>query len=149
MNVNFYKCQDDRAKVDKTLSDEKTVQAFSNTVMDIVNPVLKITTKQNLDGYNMIYIPILKRYYFIENVTLIRKGLYQINLHIDVIYTYREKIRASKGRIGETEKEVEPYYEGLNISSDIRPQLKKIDFDYTFPDVPVNVVVAVNDRGKS
>jgi hypothetical protein len=150
MKVNLYKCNDNRYKVDKTLSDEKTFNAFSNTDINVINPVLKIADSANsIDGYNILYIPLLKRFYFIENVTVIRTGLYLVQLHIDVLYTYREKIKQGRGQLGESEKLIKPYYNDLSAPMDARPKIKKLDFSYTFPENAQNVLVVVNDRGKT
>ena len=54
--------------------------------------------------FNYVYIPLFKRYYFVDEIKAIKNSLYSITLKIDVLYTYRElilnsQIHATKGKI--------------------------------------------------
>ena len=43
--------------------------------------------------FNYVYIPSLSRYYFVTSVTLVRYGIYRIDVKVDVLCTYDSDIR--------------------------------------------------------
>ena len=50
-----------------------------------VEDVIEQFLNSNFKQVNYAYIPDLDRYYFIEDVTLLRKNLYSLSLHVDVL----------------------------------------------------------------
>lgn len=149
MIVHIYKCSDSRNTLNKTLTDEKEITANANRDVDIINPVMMLVTVENIAEYNYIYIPEFQRYYFIESMKVNRTGIYEVNLHEDVLFTYRDKIKECKGLITESNKNVDGYYNNLSIPIDVRPNTKKFTFPNSFPSETTNVLVVVNDRGKT
>lgn len=149
MIVHIYKCSDSRNTLNKTLTDEKEITANANRDVDIINPVMMLVTVENIAEYNYIYIPEFQRYYFIESMKVNRTGIYEVNLHEDVLFTYRDKIKECKGLITVSNKNVDGYYNNLSIPIDVRPNTKKFTFPNSFPSETTNVLVVVNDRGKT
>ena len=58
---------------------------------EIVNPILKLTSFDE-NNVNYVYIPSLRRYYYVNGVTY-SKGYYYVNLHVDVLMSFKESIK--------------------------------------------------------
>ena len=58
----------------------------------ILQPI--IILKNYIEG-NYCYIPLLKRYYYITDITLMTGGLYQLKLDVDVLMTYKDIIMSN------------------------------------------------------
>lgn len=92
--VTFYKMVLDKRYLDKTgglqnASTVNTIHFLDDT--EIVNPVLKLTEFDE-DQCNYVHIPSLSRYYFVNGVTY-SKGYYYVNLHVDVLMSFKESIK--------------------------------------------------------
>ena len=53
--------------------------------------------------FNYCYIPDFNRYYFIQSIELHSKNLYRLNLNIDVLFTYKDKIKDLSGIVSRNE----------------------------------------------
>ena len=54
--------------------------------------------------FNYVYIPTLKRYYFVSQVTILNNNLCEISLSIDVLMTYRQGIYKLHAFVDRNEK---------------------------------------------
>lgn len=60
--------------------------------IDITNPSILIQYAI-VPECNYVYIPSLNRYYFVKKITCVRNKLFQLDLHVDVLYTFNDDIR--------------------------------------------------------
>lgn len=60
--------------------------------------------------FNYVYIPSLSRYYFVTGITLVRYGVYRIDLKVDVLCTYDSDIRLQSGFVSRNESRYTPDY---------------------------------------
>lgn len=65
---------------------------------DLLNPSILIDY-DNVFSWNYCFIPSFNRYYFISKITSVRKGLWRIDLHVDVLYTFESDLRLQSGLI--------------------------------------------------
>ena len=63
---------------------------------DVINPSILITYPAYPNA-QMVYITAFDRYYFINKVTCVRKELYQLDLHVDVLRTYSSDLSKQSG----------------------------------------------------
>ena len=66
MDVKLYSITDDDRVVNKTLGTAKEYSCTFRDTEEILNPVIRITTEDNLSDYNYAYIERYGRYYFIK-----------------------------------------------------------------------------------
>ena len=92
MNVTLYKNTSEKAKVGKTLASASAHTGTLREGCDVVNPTI-IVEGNNLSDFNYMYIPEFHRYYFITGITSVKKGLWQIDGHCDVLESYKESIK--------------------------------------------------------
>ena len=98
MTIKAYRFLGDSRKIDKTLHDAST---YSNAVivgdMSIQNPTISLQLDSFTDviNFNYIYIPELRRYYYVEESTIREDGFVQIRCRVDVLKSFKNDILAS------------------------------------------------------
>ena len=98
MTIKTYRFLGDSRKIDKTLTLVKT---YSNADivgnMDIQSPIisLQLDSFTEVINFNYIYIPELRRYYYVENSTIREDGFVQIQCRVDVLKSFKTDILAS------------------------------------------------------
>ena len=108
MNVTLYKNTSEKAKVGKTLTSASTHTGTLREGCEVVNPSI-ILEGDNLSDFNYMYIPEFHRYYFITGITSIKKGLWQIDGHCDVLESYKEQIKTQKAVVERQEQNYNLY----------------------------------------
>ena len=108
MNVTLYKNTSEKAKVGKTLASASVHTGTLREGCEVVNPTI-IVEGDNLSDFNYMYIPEFHRYYFITGITSIKKGLWQIDGHCDVLESYKEQIKTQKAVVERQEQKYNLY----------------------------------------
>lgn len=94
MNINLYKITNINKKINKTLGTYVTLEGTLKEDCKLLDPVIKIAANDPPD-FNYAYIPDFNRYYFVEPPTAIRTGIWELTMHVDVLYTYRDGIMSA------------------------------------------------------
>ena len=98
MTIKTYRFLGDSRKVDKTLT---LVETYSNAEivgdMIIQSPTISLQLDSFTDAinFNYIYIPELRRYYYVKNSTIREDGFVQIQCSVDVLKSFKADILAS------------------------------------------------------
>lgn len=91
MDIILYKTQSERERINKTLSNTLTLTGTLRGESSVINPSF-IIQYENISSYNYCYISSFNRYYFINNITSIRNGLWKIDCSVDVLMSYKQDI---------------------------------------------------------
>lgn len=98
MTIKTYRFLGDSRKVDKTLQD---VSTYSNATivgdMSIQNPtiLLQLDSFTDVINFNYIYIPELRRYYYVVDSTIREDGYVQLQCRVDVLKSFKNDILGS------------------------------------------------------
>ena len=98
MTIKTYRFLGDSRKIDKTLHD---VFTYSNAVivgdMSIQNPTISLQLDSFTDviNFNYIYIPELRRYYYVVDSTILEDGFVQLQCKVDVLKSFKNDILGS------------------------------------------------------
>ena len=98
MTIKTYRFLGDSRKVDKTLTP---VETYSNaeivTNMSIQTPTISLQLDSFTDviNFNYIYIPELRRYYYVVDSTIREDGFVQLQCKVDVLKSFKTDILAS------------------------------------------------------
>lgn len=93
MTVIFYKYNDIKNKINKTLENGLTVNdVVIQNDFDITAFELLIKNSDFNPEYNYCYIQDLGRYYFIESVERMNGSIYKIRLTVDVLKSFSTQI---------------------------------------------------------
>lgn len=104
MIIKLYKNISDDNVINKTLQSEITLaDASIRGEVDILEPKIRIVSENNLALYNYCYLPDYQRYYFITYPTEVRTNVYDLEMKVDVLETYKAQILQLEGVIGRQE----------------------------------------------
>lgn len=134
MTITLSKTTDENNVVYKTLSNQ---QIFSDCVLkentSVITPTIFIQSDLNLSTYNYCYIPEFNRYYYIINISSVRNGLWQINLKVDVLMTYKNNFNNFDMIIKRIEKDGVNKY--INDNENVVLSKQRV-FCKKFPETP-------------
>ena len=88
MNITLYTTADDVRTVNKALNTVKVVTATPTEPMNVLTPTLIINYDNNVLSANYVYIPALNRYYYIDNMDLLKGNRLLLTCRVDVLKTY-------------------------------------------------------------
>lgn len=95
MNITLYQNKSGSNVINKILENPLL---FENCKMkqteSIIKPTLILFSNSDLTIYNYCYIDVLKRYYFINNISVTPNNLYTIETEVDTISTYKTYINS-------------------------------------------------------
>jgi hypothetical protein len=127
MELLLYKTVDENSKLEKTLSEEVSLVGALKDGCSIVSPNIMIQT--NPIGYNYAYIPEFGRYYFIKNVTVVRKNMFLVNLNVDVLMSFKDEIKELSGIVSRLTSGSP--YANRDVLCSVKETHKRIDFPET------------------
>lgn len=87
-------------KVSKTVTDIATATGNLKEGTSIIDPIIEIESTLDADilsRVNYAYIALFHRYYFVTDITLDITGLWLVSMHVDVLMSYKDTIRAQNG----------------------------------------------------
>lgn len=95
-SIYLYQNLSENNRMDKNLNPPVTFQGSLKENTSVIDPVITIESPVNVVClYNYLFIPDFNRYYFITNVIAITDTLTQINLHVDVLMSFKDYIRSN------------------------------------------------------
>lgn len=103
IEITLYQNNSGANFVNKDLTEVGTFQGNMRDSASVTDPVITIATDSVISFVNYAYIPMLGRKYFVMNITILRSGLYQLTLHVDVLCTYWDNIKLLNAVIGRQE----------------------------------------------
>lgn len=133
MEIILYKTTSEKNKINKTLTNEISMTGSLKSETSVVNPSILIKA-ENPSQYSYAYIPEFGRYYFINDMFNIRQNLWQIDLDVDVLFSYKNEIFKLNGIIS---KQYQPsnsndYINDGSHRYDVRQTLETIQFPNGF-----------------
>lgn len=100
MTIKLYNNLSEYRSLDKQLTELVALTGSLREESSIITPAV---TVEGFAPYiataNYAYIPDFGRYYFIEEIESVRTGLWRLTLRVDVLFTYRDSIRANSAII--------------------------------------------------
>ena len=142
MNIMLYSNASEINAVDKKLTELTTLTGTLREQSSIIDPIITISDIDNYIGQmNYAYIPQFNRYYFITNIESVRKNLWKVSFHVDVLYTYRESIRANSAIIERNENEYDLKLNDGLFRTQQNPRIEQFPFPAGFN--TWNFVIAV------
>lgn len=94
MSIFLYQNKSPENQVNKSLTNGIELKGTLRENCNIINPILIIQNDDmSILNYNYIYIPLFKRYYYINTISTIVNKLYQIECKIDVLMSFKNDIK--------------------------------------------------------
>ena len=96
MVITFYKTESERNKLNKVLTNPIEFNGTLRSDTSIVDPIINLGYSGNtIVGYNYCYIPDFGRYYFVNDIRSLVNNLWAVQLHVDVLMSFRSSILES------------------------------------------------------
>ena len=132
MVIKLYNNKNDKNHVDKKLSNELTLNGHVRESIDIIQPIITVESS-NLITSNYCYVPDFNRYYYITKITSVSKNIYDIELDVDVLMSYKDVIRQQTAVIARQEKLYNLYLPDDSFKTYNKPQVITKNFPMSFP----------------
>lgn len=141
VTLELYKVTNQPNELTKTLNNAVIVNGSFRSEIDSMDVIVEI--ESNTYDFNYVYIPSLNKYYFLQNLVHVNAKIIRMQLHCDVLMTYKTDILASYGLViqGGT---INPYYS--SIESDSRQTIRRTTFPYTFNSTGNYVLVTITNN---
>lgn len=123
LKTYIYKGEPNR--VNKELTETSDYKGLLNDRFNVLNPVVRFRTRTPVT-FNYAYLMETGRYYFVDSMEM-DGDLCTVRLRVDVLTSYKDKILASTGTLTVGE-DTDKYISNRNSISDVRPQVRKLDF---------------------
>ena len=131
--LNLYRNNSEKIALDKSL----TLIAYYNGVLkaetSIITPTILVECDLNdVALANYAYIPTFQRYYFITNITSVRKSLVQFDMHCDVLASFKTQIRNNEAVIKRQESQYNLYTDDKQMRYYAKPRVTVKEFPHGF-----------------
>lgn len=91
MNITLYKNSSDNRCINKKLNTILSLSGNLKNESSIITPTVIIETN-NID-FNYLYIQEFNRYYYVNNITILRNNLIQVDGTVDVLMSNKDVIK--------------------------------------------------------
>lgn len=88
-NLTIYKNKSNQNVINKRIDLVSELKCKFKDDIDILNPALLV---KNYKGGNYCYISDFERYYYIDDVALLKGGVYQLHCSVDVLKSYADDL---------------------------------------------------------
>lgn len=103
MNIEFYTNSSSPETVTKSLTAVTTLSGSLKERTSMIDPSV-IIQMDYAPAFNYCHIPAFGRYYFVKNITNLRDNIWLVDMHVDVLMSYRSQILQCRGICGRQEK---------------------------------------------
>lgn len=141
VTLELYKVTNQPNELTKTLNNAVVVNGSFRSEIDSMDVIVEI--ESNTYEFNYVHIPSLNKYYFLQNLVHVNAKIIRMQLHCDVLMTYKSDILASYGLViqGGT---INPYYS--SIESETRQAIRRFAFPYKFNNNGNYVLVTITNN---
>ena len=91
MNLTLYKNSSDNRCINKKITQVLSLSGNLKNESSVMNPTVIIET--NIIDFNYLYIQEFKRYYYVDNITILRTNLIQVEASVDVLMSNKDVIK--------------------------------------------------------
>lgn len=91
MEIVLYNNKSEMNKIGKNILNFITLNGTLRDNTNVINPIILIEVN-SISDVNYCYIPEFKRYYFINDINVVRNNLFEIMLSVDVLESYKNNI---------------------------------------------------------
>ena len=144
MILELYRTIDDNNVVNKTLTDVVSYEIKLKDNVDIISPIIILSSETLLVNFNYAYIPDFERYYFINSISINSKNVYVLSLECDVLESFKDDILNSYAYISKAENG-NNYYNSNN-ESEVRKEVNIYHSNSTINKENSNIII-INGKG--
>lgn len=95
VTLELYKVTNQTNEITKTLQNPIVINGVFRSEIDAIDVIVEI--ESSTFDFNYVYIMNLGKYYFLQNLVHVNAKIIRMQLHCDVLMTYKQDILASYG----------------------------------------------------
>lgn len=133
MNIILYKNNSEKNKINKSLTEVETLTGTLHDDTSIMKPTVLIQ-RESPTGFNYVYIPQFKRYYFVNDITVNRKGLLTVALSVDVLESFKTDILQQNIIVEKSTTDNDVYLPDENLKTNVKTKTDIVNFSNGFLD---------------
>lgn len=124
MTITLYTNKSDKNVMDKSITKIKDRTGTLRNDCSVIDPVIALEDiGSDITAVNYAYIAEFGRYYFINNI-ICKGNLFELEMHVDVLMTYKEGIRSNYGVIARNEKTYNLYLQDGVMKTYANPHIQ-------------------------
>ena len=128
ITIDLYNNSSPINAMEKSLSSIASLTGNLREESNVIDPTILIE-RDSIANVNYAYIPEFNRYYFVTEIESVRTKIWRLHLHVDVLVTYRTKIRQNRGLINRQQN----YYDLMLDDGVFRCKQNPRIYRYDFP----------------
>ena len=135
MILKLYKNVSEKNVLDKNITELASLSGTLRDDCSIINPVILIedTAGFDLKYTNYAYIEEFGRFYYINNIVC-KNGLFELQMHVDVLKTHANGIRANEAVIARQQNQYNLYLQDGVFKTYAYPHIQIKQFPTGFTD---------------
>lgn len=116
-SMELFQMNGEKNLVDKTkvLTSISTISGTLRESCSMTRPTVTCEFS-DVPKFNYVYIPSMRRFYFVTEITFVSKNIYEVSLRVDVLMSYRNQIKSLKGIVARNEFDFNNLIEDNNRS---------------------------------
>ena len=127
MQIRLYTMNEEKNKLEKTLTDEFILNGNLRAECSVINPII-VVEAENISNYNYMYIPEFGRYYFISDIVSIRTDLWRITATVDVLMSFKDDIKNCPIIVSDALNTDETYISGSQWKTSVKTKTDILNF---------------------
>lgn len=135
MIIEAYFMTQEINRVVKTMTNKRTFNGYFRDGSDLIRPTLMLELGGTISR-NYIYIPELKRYYFVKSFNMVRNGLFALELEVDVLMSFATEIKALTCILARQENEFNLYLDDPQFKAENKVSIQTKMFTSGFTTSP-------------
>ena len=133
MQISLFTCTAERNRVNKSnyISNRFNLNGTLRSESSVIDPIILVEKSNPVSSYyNYMYIDEFKRWYFINDIISVRKNIWEIHAHVDVLYTWGADIGNMEAVIDRCENynDANLYYDDGSFVLDSRNNIEIKEF---------------------
>lgn len=131
MDIILCKNESEKNKIGKTLTNPQTVTGTLREQTSITKPYIAIEHDDPKD-FNYAYIEDFGRYYFVDDITVIRKGFLGVSLSVDVLESFKNQILQQNVIVNKSQSDTNYYLPDDNLKVNVKTKTDIVNFPNGF-----------------
>lgn len=127
MQITLYVNASEKNKINKSLTAVSTLMGSVKDNTSITHPKILIEY-DNPVSFNYCYIDAFNRYYFVDDVIIVRNNLLQISLSVDVLESFKTAILSQNVIIDKNTSNYELYLPDENLITLVKTKTDIVNF---------------------
>lgn len=146
MQLILYQNNSPKNKIGKSLTQIEAMSGTLREASNLIDPTITIES-DSITNVNYCFIPEFGRYYFIQDITIIRNDLIQLKLHVDVLESFANQIKAHSAIIGRQQNLYNMYLDDDQFKTYNNVRVQTLRYPGGFTNSLQHILITAGDGG--